>query len=45
MKEVLKNINWKSNLIWAAVTAVVGFIYYIVIDVVDYKHSMTKDEW
>jgi hypothetical protein len=45
MKETLKNINWKSNLIWAAVTAVISFIYYIVIDVANYKHSTTNDEW
>jgi len=45
MKETLRNVHWKSNLIWAAVMAVVSFIYYIVMDVAEHERSITKDEW
>lgn len=45
MKETLRNIKWKNNLIWAAVSAVIIFIYCIVVDAAEYKHSMTKNEW
>ncbi len=45
MKEVLRKIDWKNNLFWTAVMAVLTLIYYIVMDVAGCKHTMTKDEW
>ena len=37
MKEHLKNIQWKNNLIVTAVVALATFIYYGICDIADSK--------
>ena len=37
MKEHLKNIQWKNNLIITAVAALATFIYYAICDIADSK--------
>lgn len=37
MKEHLKNIQWKNNLIITAVVALATFIYYAICDIADSK--------
>ena len=37
MKEVLRNIQWKNNIIITAVVALATFIYYAICDIADSK--------
>ena len=37
MKENLKNIKWKNNIIITVIVALVTFIYYAICDIADSK--------